>query len=278
VPSPQGPPEELFARWLQFSAWSPLMEVLVGGKHTPWYDYSPRLVEVTRAQAALHHDLIPYLRSVVRQATLTGMPAMRQLLFDNPDEASLYDTWDEYLLGPSLLVAPVLQDGARQRSVYLPRGRWLDYHDRKTVHEGGATITAEAPLARLPLFVKEGAVVPRGDILKSNNTWTPAWQPRLRIEVFAAREGSRSFSYFTGRGAETLSAATAGGALTVRYGDLGVPGEVEIYVKGHGAVRRNGARLAAKGLRRDPATGALVIPFRGPTEITVDGITSLFQP
>src|SRR3954466_12859570 len=72
VQAPAGPPEELFIRWFQFSAFSPMLEVVMGGTHTPWYDYSPRMIEVAREQASLHHDLIPYSRSLMFEATKTG--------------------------------------------------------------------------------------------------------------------------------------------------------------------------------------------------------------
>ncbi len=123
-------------------------------------------------------------RSLMHQATLTGMPIARPLVFAYPSDEKVADIWDEYLLGDWLLVAPVTTAGATSRSVYLPAGRWLDYNDRKTAHAGGATITAAAPLDTIPLFVREGAIIPRGGILKSNNNWDANWAPNLRIEVF----------------------------------------------------------------------------------------------
>ena len=106
------PTEEVFARWLGFSAYSPMMEVLVGDGHTPWYDYSPALVDIARKHAAAHHDLIPYMRSFLHAATRTGAPVMRPCCFELPDDVSLANTWDQYLFGAELLVAPVVTAGA----------------------------------------------------------------------------------------------------------------------------------------------------------------------
>lgn len=271
------PTKELFARWLELSALSTMMEVKIGQHRTPWIDYDPELVAIARAQAAAHHDLIPYTRSVVYEATRTGMPVLRQLLFDHPDDESLFEKWDEYMFGPSILVAPVLEDGARQRSVYLPRGRWLDYVDGKTVYDGGRTVDVPAPLDVIPLFVKEGAIVPRGDILRGNDTWTPSWRPALRLEVFPLREGTSRFEYFTGQAAETITASTHAGVLTVDFSDLGPSGVLEIAVKGHGSVERNGQPVGeGDGVRYDRERRVLVVPFAGPTRVTVQGVTSLF--
>jgi alpha-D-xyloside xylohydrolase len=270
------PTKELFARWLELGAYSTLMEVKVGEGRTPWIDYDDELVEVARAQAAAHHDLVPYARSAMYEATRTAMPVMRPLVFDHPDDDTLDDRWDEYMFGPSLLVAPVLADGARSRSVYLPRGRWLDYGDRRTVREGPAAVDVPAPLGVMPLFVPEGAILPRGDILRANDTWTPSWQPRLRVEVFPRREGASRFDYFTGASVAPIETTTAGGVLTVRLGDLGVPGTVEIAAKGHGRVTSNGRPLAVGKGMSDDGRQVLAVPFRGPTRITVEGYVPVF--
>jgi len=100
------PDKELFARWLEFSAYSPMTEVLLGPKRTIWNDYDDELVAIAQEQVRAHHDLIPYTRSFMYEATRTGLPIMRSLIFAYPDDVSLYDTWDEYLYGSEILVAP----------------------------------------------------------------------------------------------------------------------------------------------------------------------------
>jgi alpha-D-xyloside xylohydrolase len=192
------PEKEVFARWLEFSAYSPMMEILLGPKRTIWDDYDEELVEITKNYVTAHHDLIPYARSALYEATQTGMPVMRSLVFAYPNDDSLMDTWDEYLYGDSLLVAPVTTAKTESRSVYLPAGRWMNYNDKRTTYDGRKTVTADAPLGRIPLFVREGAIIPRGDIVKLNNNGDAHRAPKLRIEVFpAAKEPSR-FDYFTG--------------------------------------------------------------------------------
>ena len=137
---------ELFARWSEFAAYTPMMEILIGPERTPWLDFPPGIFEIVAAQARTKHDLMPYLRSALFTATRTGMPVMRPLVLAYPRDEAVRDLSDQYLYGSELLVAPVVEKGARERSLYLPEGRWLDYNDKKTLHAGGRTIRVQAPL------------------------------------------------------------------------------------------------------------------------------------
>jgi MYXO-CTERM domain-containing protein len=273
------PTDEVFARWFGFSAYSPMMEVLVGDRHTPWYHHSSQVVDIARAHSATHFDLIPYTRSFMYAATRTGAPVIRPLLFSYPDDPELTNRADEYLYGSELLVAPVLTAGATTRAVYLPAGRWLDYNGRRQVWSGGRTVTLEAPLEVIPVLVREGAIVPRGRLLRGNDNWTPSWSPALRIELFPAEnDASRTFDYFTGTAGETITATTAGKKLTVSFGDLGVAGKLDVHVKRAGAVTRNGIRLAPADYQLDLAARLLSVPFTGPTTLVIEDVESVFAP
>jgi alpha-D-xyloside xylohydrolase len=111
------PEKELFARWLEFGAYSSMMEILIGPKRTIWDDYDDELVAIAKKYVTEHHDLIPYTRSLLYQATQTGMPVMRPLIFAFPADENLSDMWDEYLYGSELLVAPVTTAKATERKV-----------------------------------------------------------------------------------------------------------------------------------------------------------------
>jgi alpha-glucosidase (family GH31 glycosyl hydrolase) len=275
--SATSPTEEVFARWFGFSAFSPMMEVLVGDRHTPWYDYSPALVDIARKHATTHHDLIPYTRSFLYAATRTGAAVMRPLIFAYPDDGRLANLTDQFLYGSELLVAPVLTAGAAGRSVYLPAGRWLDYNDRRTVHTGGTSVIAAAPLDTIPVFVREGAIVPRGDLLKGNNNWTADWSPSLRIELFPSSRQPGQFEYYTGASVEVIRAGLVKGDLSVKFGDLGVPGKLDIYLSAVGQVFRNEVQLVAgEGYSYDPAAQRLTVAFDGPTHLQVKAARGLF--
>jgi alpha-D-xyloside xylohydrolase len=271
------PEKELFARWLEFSAFSPMMEVLIGPKRTIWDDYDQELVEITRTYVTTHHDLIPYTRSQLYEATSTGMPVMRALIFAYPNDDTLSDAWNEYLYGSNILVAPVTTSKATDRKVYLPAGKWMDYNDKHTAYDGMKTVTAVAPLGTIPLFVREGAIVPRGDIVKLNNNWETNWRPKLRIEVFPSPKEPSEFSYFTGNGVQKITASRQGNSLTIQFGDLGATGVLEIYSRKATVVTRNGAKLReGADYKYDAQAQRLTVSFNGPSEIVLKDADSLF--
>jgi alpha-D-xyloside xylohydrolase len=273
------PEKELFARWLEFSAYSPMMEVLLGPKRTIWDDYDDELVGIAKEYSIEHHDLIPYTRSYLYQATLTGMPVMRALTFAYPGDERLCDTWDEYLYGGEILVAPVTAAGATSRSVYLPAGWWMNYNDKHAVYNGGKTITVEAPLGSIPLFVREGAVIPRGDIVKLNNNWDATWSPKLRIEVFPSAKEASEFNYFTGTEAEKIKTTPETDGVAIEFGELGAEGRVEVFCGRAKEVTRNEIKLReGRDYTYDAAAQKLTVAFKGTTRLKIRGAASLFHP
>ncbi len=154
---------ELYTRWMQVGAFSPFFRAhLVEGAadQYPW-SFGQEVLDVSRGVLELRYSLLPYLYSLGWEASRTGAPPLRPLVWDWPADPDA-DRGDEALLGPWLLVAPVLAEGATSREVYLPEGRWFDFYTG-VIHDGPATVTLDAlPLAALPLFVREGAIVPRG--------------------------------------------------------------------------------------------------------------------
>jgi alpha-D-xyloside xylohydrolase len=271
------PDKELFARWLEFSAYSPMTEILLGPRRTIWSDYDDELIAIAQNHVRAHHDLIPYTRSFMYEATRTGLPIMRSLIFAYPDDASLCDTWDEYLYGSEILVAPITAAATTSREIYLPAGRWMDYSDRTTIQQGPAKISTQAPLGTIPLFVREGAIIPRGDILKANNNWQADWAPKLRIEVFPSNRVPGQFMYFTGKAVEKITCLSGRDGILIKFGDLGVDGTVEIYCRNVNGVSRNGAPLqAGAGYNYDEKAKKLTVPFSGATALKISGAVGPF--
>ena len=272
------PDKELFARWLEFSAYSSMMEILIGPKRTIWDDYDDELVHIAQTYVNAHHDLIPYTRSFLFYATRSGMPVMRALIFSFPSDDSLSDVWDEYLFGSEILVAPVTVAHAADRKVYLPAGRWLDYNDKRTVYPGQTTVTVPAPLQELPLFVREGAIIPRGDIVRVNNNWDKDWKPRLRIEYFPAEKAPSEFLYYTGKEEQKITARRTREGLAIQFGDLGIAGNLEVYGGKPAKVVRNGQVLReGQDYRYDARARKLTLGFDRATTITIEGAPSLFS-
>jgi alpha-D-xyloside xylohydrolase len=159
------PDRELFARWLEFSAFSGMMEI--GGLPAlrPWdWPTEPHsdqeLVDVYRRATRLREALRDYLAAAAEQAGATGMPIVRPMPFYDRRDPRLRDLWDQYLFGPDLMVAPVWRIGERAREVYFPRGRWCSLWKPSECHRGRRRETVAAPLDTIPVFVRKGAAVP----------------------------------------------------------------------------------------------------------------------
>jgi alpha-glucosidase (family GH31 glycosyl hydrolase) len=189
---------DVFARWLEFSALCPIMEIggglrigdAVDGPHAPWAmptepHYDPEMIDIYRYYTWLHHELVPYSYSEAVNANQTGHPIATPLVFGYPNDATVADLWDEYLYGPWLLVAPVWRDGDRARSVYLPADGWTDFWDDGQSLIGPQTVqNAAARLDRLPLFVRLGAILPLEVVNGVTGFGSEASAGRLTLAIY----------------------------------------------------------------------------------------------
>ncbi|WP_407646031.1 glycoside hydrolase family 31 protein [Actinacidiphila oryziradicis] len=164
--------QELLVRWFQYGTFSPIMRLhgdrkpnyptfstdMTGGPNEVW-SYGQEAYPILAGHLRLRERLRPYLLELSEAAHRTGAPVMRPLFFGFPGDDHAWSVDDQFLLGPDILVAPVTEAGARSRSVYLPSAaRWTDAVTG-TVHQGGTTFDASAPLEHLPVFGREGAAV-----------------------------------------------------------------------------------------------------------------------
>jgi len=164
---------ELVVRWFQYSAFCPLFRLhgyrnpdrssaaMIGtGAANEAWSFGDEAYEIIKDLLFLRERLRPYIEEQMRVAHEKGIPPMRPLFFDFPDDEACASIDDQFLLGPDLLVAPVLTAGARYRTVYLPCGTsWTDAWSGQTI-EGGQTLRAEAPLERIPLYTRANAHLP----------------------------------------------------------------------------------------------------------------------
>jgi alpha-glucosidase len=161
------PSGELFARWLQLGVFTPLMRghsVIGSPDKEPWA-FGPKYEEVNRQTINLRYKFLPYIYTVMREASQTGIPAMRPLYFEYPGDPSFVWNEDEFMFGDDLLVAPVLWPGDTTRTLRLPEGEWYDYWTNQK-YNGGKQISVSAPLDRLPVFVKAGATIPTQQVVQ----------------------------------------------------------------------------------------------------------------
>ncbi|MGA5417854.1 glycoside hydrolase family 31 protein [Streptomyces pseudogriseolus] len=150
---------ELYVRRLQLAAYLPLLRTTAqGAEGGPW-EHGAEVLGHARVALGERRRLLPYFVTLAHLARRTGAPMVRPLWWAAPEERALRDCEDAFLLGDALLVAPVLEAGAVRREVRLPRGRWYDTATGRA-YEGPAKVPADAPLERIPVFARAGAVVP----------------------------------------------------------------------------------------------------------------------
>lgn len=152
------PSKEVFIRWTQFGAFSPFMQVHMTSNLGPW-DFDAETLHIFRRYAKLRTELFPYLYNAAHEAAQTGLPIIRPMVLATPDDPEAHRHIYQYFFGPDLLVAPVYRPHPT-RSVYLPEGSWCDYWTGQR-HEGPQTLDVAAPLDKIPLFVRAGAILPR---------------------------------------------------------------------------------------------------------------------
>jgi alpha-glucosidase (family GH31 glycosyl hydrolase) len=219
---------ELYLRWFQFGAFCTLFRShgRTWKLRLPWgwntgdpgpieirnYDgaaipdasqlHNQQVEPICRKYLELRYRMLPYLYSVVRECTVTGLPVMRALWLHYPDDPTAVGCEDQYLWGRNILVAPVLEPGATSRKVYLPRGVWYDFWTREKL-EGGRELMRPVDLETIPLYVRAGTILPLGPV--KQHTGEKMDQP-LSISLYPGADASfllyeddgRSFSYRKG--------------------------------------------------------------------------------
>jgi len=235
---------ELFARWAQFGAISPVFEVGGLGLSSHFWDFGLKTVDVFRQASLLHYELVPYFYDLSRKASATGVPIVRPLGFQYPSDEASWSNDLEFMVGPSMLAAPVAEPGNSAR-VYLPRRAvWLDLFSGRTVL-GGETITRATPLSEFPLYLRAGAAVPFN--LREPDVWADSWG--LSDLIRPGRSG-----WMVAPGAAPSSTSGVGGTITTRLRGRTLniklahaPTEVQILVLTSGTPRSVaiGGRAAA---------------------------------
>ncbi|GAA2203367.1 glycoside hydrolase family 31 protein [Streptomyces bangladeshensis] len=213
------PSPELYLRWFQLGAYLPLFRThasLRAGRREPW-EFGAEVLEHARVALLERRRLLPYFLTLAHLARRTGAPYVRPVWWGAPEDRALRDCEDTFLLGDGLLVAPVLDPGTDRRAVQLPRGRWYDTVTEEA-HEGPGQILVDAPLSRIPVLARAGAVLPvRGA------------DGGLELEVWAPARGRTGY-----------------GVVVPDPGDGGDEPEIERYV-----ARRQGGRVVVTRDRED---------------------------
>ena len=201
---------ELYIRWMQFGLFTPLSRAHHwGGVSVEPWRFGEQAIDCARKTIELKYRLMPYLYTCAREAYDTGLPLMRAMFLEFPDDEECRRTDMQFMFGPSLLVAPVVKEGETSREVYLPEGQWYDWYSEE-LYEGGKYITVDAPLDRVPLFVKAGSIIPTMPVLQY--TWQDPSAP-LYIDIWPSASGVKDYTLYEDDG-ESLDYKTGGCAFT----------------------------------------------------------------
>ncbi len=172
---------ELFVRWFQFGTFNPILRV--HGTRNPdeneLWSYGPDAQDILVKFDRLRYRMLPYIYSVAWKTTSEAYTPMRPLVMDFRTDVRAQNTADEFMYGPAFLVNPVTEPAATSRRVYLPKATWYDFWNGVQT-EGGHEVTGDAPLDRLPLYVRAGSILPFGPDLEWS-TQKPADPVELRI-------------------------------------------------------------------------------------------------
>lgn len=151
------PSAELYVRWAQFGLFCSHSRMHGDGPREPWH-FGEKAVSIVRKYIHLRYQLFPYLYSTALEARRTGLPVIRAMILEFPEDLFSRNQEFQYMLGPWLLVAPVYQPGGRI-DIYLPAGEWTDFFTGKS-YQGPANVTLKVPLHKLPIYVRSGAILP----------------------------------------------------------------------------------------------------------------------
>ncbi len=211
---------ELYARWIEMGVFFPFARAHTArgtARHEPWA-FGTEVENIAQRYIQYRYRMFPYLYSVFYESHRTGVPIMRPIWWSSPTPATMTID-DEFMVGDFLLVAPIIEDRARARTVYLPRGVWYNVWTHEMV-EGERQQHVDAPLDQLPLFMKAGAIIPLADSVSSTQQWPGSpWPNQVRVIP-----GHGQWTFYRDDGQS--SAYQAGDYLAIAMG-------VEVQEDGH---------------------------------------------
>lgn len=223
---------ELYTRWFQYATFLPIFRTHGSRPANEVWSYGKQAEPILEKYLRLRYELMPYIYSLGYKTWQTGAPIMRALPLDFGADPKVADIRDEYMLGPAFLVAPVTEQGATNRDVYLPAGTaWYNWWTGERT-QGGQTITVPAPIDTIPLFVRAGSIVPLGSRVES----THEKQTIAKVRVFPGVDADfavfdddgTTYAYENGGGTVTKLHWDDKGHHLTRNGSAMEPGMVEV--------------------------------------------------
>jgi alpha-glucosidase (family GH31 glycosyl hydrolase) len=181
--------EELYTRWIQFSCFTPILRPHGSGIPSEPVYFSEQTQDIVREFMKLRYSLLPYIYTAAAQAHIRGYPITRPLFFDFPDDTACYALGNQYLLGPNLMVAPVIEKGSKEMEVYFPEDNWFNFWDDNII-QGGKLDTLLTPIESMPLFVRAGSFIPMVAPVNSTDQYS---SKELTIRYYPSSKGDSAF-------------------------------------------------------------------------------------
>jgi len=156
------PSGELFARWIQLGVFHPFCRVHSSGDHgeqEPWV-FGKTVTDIVRKFIEIRYQLLPYLYTTFWRYADEGIPILKSLVLFDQEDPNTHFRNDEFIFGEKILVCPIIEANSKGRRMYIPRGKWYNFWDNSIV-EGGEEVWVDADIDSLPIFVKEGAIIPK---------------------------------------------------------------------------------------------------------------------
>jgi alpha-glucosidase len=186
---------ELYVRWLQFGVFNPISRAHHEGNNAvePWL-FGTEAEAICKKAIEQKYQLFPYIYTYARQAFDDGLPLMTALMIEYPDDPETFSLNSQFLFGKELLIAPVMEQGAVSKKIYLPEGEWIDFNHVQDKFHGKQWIEYPVTLETTPVFVKQGSVIPTMPVMQyiGEKKNAPVW-----FEVFPASAGqSATFTLY----------------------------------------------------------------------------------
>ena len=225
------PTPELYIRWAQFGLFSSHSRCHGCGldnSREPW-SFGEEANRIFTEYARLRYRLLPYLYDQARKSSASAKPLVRALLLDYPEDRNVRHIDDQYLFGDAFLIAPVLAPLAESatRTLYLPRGTWIDYWTKESCESRGEWLERDIDLDTMPIYVKAGSIIPYGEEKTATHNEIG---PLTRLEVYAGADGALHYD----DGEKCFTAVLADGRLTID----GLPARPVVEVIGAAANMR----------------------------------------
>jgi alpha-glucosidase (family GH31 glycosyl hydrolase) len=244
-------PDTLYIRWLQWGAFNGLFEIKIDGAggggtdRAPWH-CSPAVQDAFRTACEQRMSWMPHIFSQLNTSATHG-PLMKPLAMVYPDDTATYAIWDEYIFGNALLVAPLFS-AATKREVYLPAGEWLNYHTMEKSN-GNQTITANAPLSSIPMYIKSNSFLVQGNVYQGNKKlWTKGRKPFVDILFYPGR-GTARFDFVDpqkNNEVVAFSAICSSEKISLAVPAISYMGKLKIFTaKKPARITRNGKAIKA---------------------------------